>query len=228
MMHGLPVLFIGLVTVHDPVLDTGFRHPATFTPQLLALVRAEAVEKIIEVAIPRLGPVVLAAQSQQQTGVLQAVGVNRVGKQPVQRGQALLAGQFPRSLDQRPADRFGIGQRRIDQQPPAGRGGIGHGHHRLRVPGHAGAFTGIGPGPVEDELTVGVGLEVQRHGADQSALVVKGQQVMRQPAEGLADAAVMLQRGQKGVAQEGIALRVEPVPVGGGDGVDAVGYLNLH
>ncbi|KAG1195015.1 hypothetical protein G6F35_013300 [Rhizopus arrhizus] len=55
---------------------------------------------------------------------------------------------------------------------------------------------GVGPGVVEHEFTVRVGLQVARNGADQGVAFPQGE-VLRLPAPVLAQAAVFFQSGQR-------------------------------
>ncbi|MNV31850.1 hypothetical protein D3C71_1231720 [compost metagenome] len=80
---------------------------------------------------------------------------------------------------------------------------------------------GIGPGVVEHELTVGIGLQVAGNGADQGITVPEGE-VPRLPAPVLAQAAVGFQAGQESVADERVAAVVQGIPVGGGNGLQGV------
>ena len=76
------------------------------------------------------------------------------------------------------------------------------------------ALVGVGPGPVEHVLAVGVGLEVERHRRDEGvAFPQRG--VAGRPARARGDAAGGLEAGQEGVGEGGLAG--EGVPLGRGD-----------
>lgn len=107
------------------------------------------------------------------------------------------------------------------QQARPGHRRIGHRAQPLRVVVATMPRVGIGPGMVEHELAVGVGLQVAGDGADQGAAVPQGE-VLRLPAPVVAQAAVGFHSGQEGVADEGIAAVVQRIPVGGGNGLQGV------
>jgi len=77
----------------------------------------------------------------------------------------------------------------------------------------------VGPGPVEDELAVAVGLEVEGDRADEAAAPVSGRDQARDAACAGPDAPRGLERGQKSVLQA--------VPFVGRDVADALYNLEV-
>ena len=95
-------------------------------------------------------------------------------------------------------------------------------------------LVGIGPGPVEDILAVGIGLLIQRHNGNQfiQARVHPAHDNMtRLPTSALGSTARILQSMEKLVAHKGVVGAGEAVPVirsDRGDGVDEGNCEVLH
>jgi len=85
----------------------------------------------------------------------------------------------------------------------------------------------VGPGPVEDELAVAVGLEVEGNRADEAAAPVSGRDQARDAACAGPDAPRGLERGQKSVLEEGVAGADQAVPFVGRDVADALYNLEV-
>jgi hypothetical protein len=88
----------------------------------------------------------------------------------------------------------------------------------------------VRPGPVEDELAVAVGLEVERHRAEQPGPVlgaVAGEDDPGDAARRLPDALRRLQRRQKSVLEERIVVARQTIPLAGRDGRDALDDFQL-
>jgi len=118
-----------------------------------------------------------------------------------------------------------VGRVEHRQAVPGGRGER-DGRHQLGIVADARTVRGVGPGPVEDELAVAVGLEVEGHGADE-AVVFAREHDPRLAAGALAHAVRGFQRGQEPVLEEWVVLAGQPIPIGGGHGRDAVDDLQL-
>ena len=112
------------------------------------------------------------------------------------------------------------------QQARAARRGEGNGGDQLWVIIDAVALIGLGPGPVENKLAVGVGFDVAGAGADQLILVVYLEN-NRLPAPGF-ETVVLLQRQQKIVLQERVVGGDQRVPCAGVYLADRADNAGLH
>ena len=151
------------------------RTPASATRRrsccdLLALVALQPGQQRVEVGdrVSRvLRPVELHAFAHQAAGGGERAGVVGLGEQHVQRRQVRLAASATRACAS--ASRAGAS---AGQQARAGHRRERHRDQQLGVVGQSVALVGVGPGPVEDVLAVGMGLQVQRAGGDQLAAAV--------------------------------------------------------
>ena len=89
-----------------------------------------------------------------------------------------------------------------DQQARPGHRRVRYGGDQLGVIGFAGAMIGFRPGPVEDEFTVGIVLEIEWCGADKGAGVIVYRDMLRIPSVSFADTVVTLEGGQELMTQE--------------------------
>jgi hypothetical protein len=195
-MHGLPKRIVGLVTVHDARDDTLLGDTQALAFDLLALARLKAVEKVIEVSIVVIVPVVLATQSQHQAAVLQAPRISLVGEQPVDAREPMLFRQPDGVVDESVFDPLFFGAC-VYQEPRPSYRRVGNRRYQLRVIVHAVALISGCPRPIEDELPIGISLDVQGCGADQCPTRIPCDQVSREPAEARAQAVLTLKRDQK-------------------------------
>ncbi len=208
-MLGADVIATQLLDPHR-VLRRG-----AFLAQILALARGEIGEEILEAGVIAIVPVELDVVAQHPARLLEQRLLLGLDKSRMGGGKAVLGAELLRRREQRSGERF-VGE----QQPRAGRGGEGRGDLQLGVIAPAGALEGIGPAVVEDIFALAVALEIGRQRGAQGALAILDHDGCGLPAAALADVARILQRGQEGVADEGIARGVERVPVGGSEGTD--------
>ncbi|MNV62561.1 hypothetical protein D3C71_1551110 [compost metagenome] len=78
----------------------------------------------------------------------------------------------------------------------------------------------VGPGMIEHEFAVRVLLQVTRRGGDQFVVAPQAQ-VLGLPAPFRAQAAMLLQPAEKGVADEGVAAVMQAIPLRGAQGCKA-------
>ncbi len=221
LVEGRPLLRADLPSREQPETDAGLGDPAALPPDLLALGRREGGEEVLEILIPVVFPVKLAADAAHEPLSFQVPRLCVRREEPVQRGDPELPGDLQGAVDQR-GGLLVFGGSFGDQDARTGRRGVGGGDDQLRVVGQATARVGVRPAPVEDELAIGIGLEVTGGGSDQRALDIVQGQVTRQPAEALADAAMAFHGGKEFVTQEwGIRIG-ETVPLGARDRLDGV------
>ena len=168
-------------------LHAGFLDPAPLAPRLLALVRPEAVEKVIEVPVAAVVPLEPAIVPPQEPGLLERRLVLGGREIDVRARGAGLACRLEQQAGQPGAD-LRVGAAR-DQQPGPGHRRERHGGQQLRVIVEPGARVGLRPAPVEDELAPGMELQVLGDRADQPAIVVAQHEMTWQPAAVSADAA---------------------------------------
>ena len=82
------------------------------------------------------------------------------------------------------------------------------------------AVVGVGPGMIEHQFAIGIGLAVTGNRAHQHILTptaLQGDEVLREPTPMLADASMALQRRQEFVFEEGVVILEQGVPGRGGD-----------
>ena len=134
-----------------------------------------------------------------------------------------LASQACRQLVEQDASLLRIAQ----QARPADRAER-YGAEQLGVIGDAGTLAGLGPAHVEHVFAEGVLFYIGRQCCAHLARRVAQQAMCRLPAGMHADTAAVLQRRQKGVAQEGLCLRQQGVPGGGGDIGETMQGIKRH
>ena len=106
---------------------------------------------------------------------------------------------------------------RVNQQARPGNRRVGNRGDQLGVIGHAHALVGIGPGPVKHEFTVGIVLQIERHGTHQPAVCILGKDMAGQPAKALTHTIMPFQRRQELVASEGMISPRHCIPGSGRD-----------
>jgi hypothetical protein len=119
----------------------------------------------------------------------------------MQGGGGFPAGQLQSDVEQAPA-RFA----RLCEQARARSGGERHRAEQLWVVDQAMPLVGVGPGPVEHILTVGVRLQVQRHCCLQPVAVPQ-RDVLRPPAAVRVGATRFMQGVQIRMAQKRVVAR---------------------
>ena len=173
--------------------DALLQHAAAFLLDLLALVALQAGQQFGEVgngAFCVLCPVELHALAQQPAGGGEGGLVGFVAEEHVCRRQFRFARVTADGVDESRAPR-----RAACQQPAARHRREGHCPQQLGVVAQAVAAVGIGPGPVEDVLAVGMALQVQRRGRHQRAIGFQRDE-LRRPARLGYRTARRVQRGQ--------------------------------
>ena len=198
--------------------------PAPLAAQCLALAAGEAVEEVVEIPVAAVVPVKLYLVSRVQTGAVQGLRGGRVGKQHVPGGNAEALRHLRQLLDEQPPQ-VGLVQLRIAQQPRPGCRRERNGRHQLRVVGKAHALPGVGPGPVEHVLAVGMALQV-RGQHPECATALAQAQVRRLPAAVGGGAAAVLQSEQKIPAQERVVITAQPRPLAGAQATRAVQHVD--
>ena len=151
----------------------GSRPPATRRRSRLTFLRFSAVkvaEEVVEGAVARVAPVELAADA----GAAGPASSSRSVSSSVVKSQCRDETPSCSATWTAPSDQGRGRSRRVSglvagQEAWPGRRGVGRGHHQLGVVGEPVAPIGIRPGPVEDELPVGVELEVAGGGRDQES-----------------------------------------------------------
>ena len=116
------------------------------------------------------------------------------------------------------------------EQPPASHGREWNGRLQLRIIAASGALIGIRPAMVEDIFAPAVRLQIERHRAEEPAMVVFDDEMLRHPSGACADAAAFLQRVEKSVRQKWIVsrrIRVRACVPGGGRDI-AHGVLDAN
>ena len=210
----------------EPVLR---RHPALLA-HLLAVLRAKGRQVVLEALerAPRaVVPVELHAEAREVAARGQDLFLSVGAEEKVDRRGLLLLGDLAHAPEQRRDDRRRVDVRRVEQrQAAAGGRREGDRRHQLGVVADARAMRGVRPGPVEDELAVAVGLEVERHRAEQSTAVA-GEHDPRDAAGRLADAPRRLQRREERMLEKRIVVARQPIPLAGRDGRDALDDLQL-
>ena len=199
---------------------------------LLAVARAERREVVVEAlerALRAVVPVELQAEARQVV-----VPRERAFSSSVQKRKCTDDARSCSATSRTPASsaaviRRAAARRRPSQQrqPAPRRRRERDRRDELRVVAHARALRGVGPGPVEDELAVAVGLEVERHRADEAARAAPREHDARHAAGARTDAVRRLERGEKGVLEKRVVLARQPIPLGGRNGRDAVDDLQL-
>ena len=206
----VPASLVQFVPAMPTEVDALPRHLLTLLAHLLALARGERVEKILEVAVTPVAPMKLAAEPLQPAVTSSHQGIRRrVGEIEVQAGFAPLV-QPCRHRLQQIADRGAVAE-----QPWPGDRREGHAAEQFGVVIDAGARAGVGPGPVEYVLTIGVLLEVERQGRTFAPLIVGQQAMGRLPARTRPDAAAVFEDAEKGMAQERLRIVDQRVPAMG-------------
>ncbi len=150
----------------------------------------------------------LFAETDQEPGLREALGVGRGRKGHVDRGGLGLRSQFAQCADQR----LPRALRRIrrHQQPPSGRRGERRGDLQLGVIATARALVGVRPTMVEHIFALAVALEIAGRGGDHPARPVLDRDMRRRPARAAANRPGGFERMQEGVGDK----RVEPFAVG--------------
>ena len=180
-----PVALPYLVAAQPPETHARIAHLAPFLPDFLALVMRQLREKFVERAVARIGPVELHPGAQHHAGGLHQCGFGRLREQHVQRRGVLREGE--RSAHQRRA--LGVGR---GQEARSGDRRERYCRQQLGVIREAVALIGVGPGPVEHILAIGMRLEIERHrrpkprGGGRAGAIGRGMvpqcQELRQPA----------------------------------------------
>ena len=203
----IPLRLIQLPTFKPFEINALPRHLLAFLAHLLALARTEDVEEILKIPIAAILPVVLTADALQPARLFGQCGVGEgVGEVDVGAGELFdlkVAGQAFQQLE--------TVLERGRQQARAADRTERHGAQQFGVVVDAGTLAGIGPGVVEHVFAVGMPLAVTGQRGDQP-ITFDVQQMLGLPAGMRADAAAVLQRAQKGVAQKGLSLRHQGVP----------------
>ena len=176
-------------------LDSLLREFAALALHLLAPLVAQCRQVVVEGRVVVVAPLVLEAASFEPALAAQERRLLGRAEVHVDRRDLVLAAQ----VAQRPgecADCGGSVDAGGGQETEAGGGREGHADQHLRVVVDAGAVRGLGPGVVEDELALAIGLEVHRAGRDQPPVGREEREVLGAPAAPTADAARLLQGGE--------------------------------
>ncbi len=128
----------------------------------------------------------------------------------MRRGQLLRGDELLDGAGKSPADQRAV-EARPHQQARAGGRGEGHAHRQFRVVRTAEVRVGLGPGEIEDELAVGMGLDEGRRGGRQPRIIVQGE-VDRGPAGVWAHAPRVLESRQELMAQKRHLGALQRVP----------------
>src|SRR5690606_123913 len=127
----------------------------------LTLLRAERADKILEVRIATIAPVELAALARKISRGLERCAVPVGGKKAVQRRRAELLRKLLGRREQAAGNLAPVPAPGY-QEPRPGRGRERDRRDELRVVLFAGALVGVGPAPVEDELSERIEFHVER------------------------------------------------------------------
>ncbi len=191
--------------------DALFGHAAPFALRLLALVRRERGEEVVEAAIAAIAPVELAVAAQQPAprrpaASWSAASTNSRCTDETPRRSAA-ARLRPRAARRARAAR----QVAAHQQSRARGRRERRGDHELGVVGEAVARIGLRPREIEHEFAVGMGLQPGGGRRREPARVVQRDDE-RAPAGARTDALAVLERTQEFVPEERIAARGERIP----------------
>ena len=151
-----PVALLDFIATQAPEGRARVGHLAPLLPDFLALFVRHLRQKFVERSVTRIAPVELHAGAQHHAGGLHQRRFLRLWKQHVQRRGILR--EFQRCAQQRGA--LGVGRR---QEAWSGDRRERDGGEQLGVIREAVALIGVGPGPVEHILAIGMRLEINRH-----------------------------------------------------------------
>lgn len=137
---------------------------------------------------------------------------------------AFLQGEIDQSLNG--GQRLGLsgGQ----QEPGTGRRGVGDGADQFRIIGQALAPVGFGPAPVKNKFAIGMGFQVQGRRTQQSPVVIPADDMPGNPADRFANTTVALQGAQEFVAEKGILVGNQGVPLGSGEVAETFKAFEAH
>src|SRR3989344_5836183 len=121
---------------------------AAFTPDLLALVRREGRQEILEIAVARIAPVKLAGGAQQMAFRFEQVRVLGREKQPVQGGCLVFPHEFQGAVDELFFYRRGFSASNT-QQPRSRDGSERYAGNQFGIVTQAGLLIGVSPSPVK-------------------------------------------------------------------------------
>ena len=203
----------------------GLFHPAALAPRLLALVRGEGLQVVLEARVAAVAPVELAVAPQQPAALRARRARRLVEKQRVHSREAVTHGVGFELLEQPRAGRALV-EPGAQQQPRCGRGRERSCERQLRIVVTAEALVGLCPGEVEDEFAVGMGLD-EGGGGRGKPMRIAQRQVARLPAAVASDAVRVLERGEELMADERVAAAVQGIPLAPIDRIDAAAELKL-
>src|SRR6185437_7078278 len=206
--------------------DPGLGHAPALAPRLLALLRREGLEIGLEARVATIAPVELAVAPQQPTPPLAGDARGLIDEEGVHGGQPPTCRVCLERLEQTLRRRARI-ESLAHQEARPGCRGERHGDDELRIVTPAMARISLGPGEIEDELTVGVAFDVGRRSRRESLLVAQGDGAGLPPRT-RADAAGVLEGREELVAQERAVGSPERVPLARSDVVDAGVDLGSH
>ena len=201
--------------------DAGFGDAPPLAFGLLALLCREGVEVGIEVGVAAIGPVELAVAAHEPARCLAGRAAGLIEKQRMDgRERALVSAIFSISFEQRRSRRASV-EIAADQKPRPGSRREGNGDSELRVVPPPEPRVRLRPAEIEHELPVGVRLLEGGHRGGEAAVVAQ-RDVVRLPAGVRADAAGVLERGEKLMTQERDVRSAEGVPLAWIELVDAL------
>ena len=120
-MHDAPVRLIHLVAVQHLQRDLLFAHAPALAFHFFALARVETGEKIVEVPVALVVPVVLTPHATQHAALFQQICIAFVSKQEVRTGQFFALAVVHDAVVQEAADGREVLVRRDQQTMTSGR-----------------------------------------------------------------------------------------------------------
>src|SRR5204862_282620 len=179
-VDALEELFVELAPEARLEAYARLRDAAALAPRLLALLRREGGEVVIEARVAAVAPVKLAV-APQQPAAPQARGARRlVEKQGMSAGEPMARGTFLEALEQPRGERLAL-EVGAHQQAGSGRRCERRADGELGVIAAADALVGPRPGEVEHEFAEGMRLDEGGGGGGEPAAIAE-RQVERLPA----------------------------------------------
>ena len=219
----VPVGLADRSAARDPKGDAGVGNVAPFLLDLLALLALQAGEELGEVGVRpgrAIGPVELDRAAHRPAGRARRCLVGVVEKEEMCRRQLGRARELLDALQEQQA--MLVASR---QQAWARHRRERDRRDQLGVVVEAVPLIGVGPGPVEDVLAVGVVLQVERAGGDERAGMLEDEEVWC-PAGGADRALRLVQRAQVGERDERRRRRLAGEQRRPGIGVDRGGIVD--